>query len=39
MPDSIPQDHLSTLAYLWQQYEAQSRQLAFRAETLEQWQV
>ena len=30
MPESIPPEHLSTLAYVWHQYEAQ---------TLDQWQV
>jgi predicted esterase len=39
MPDPVPEDHLSTLAYLWKQYETQPRQLAFRAETLEQWRA
>src|SRR5512135_933720 len=34
MPES-----LSTLTYLWQQYEAGPRQLAFRARTLDEWQV
>ena len=39
MPDSVPHQHLSTLAYLWRQYEAQPRQLAFRAQTLDQWRA
>jgi dienelactone hydrolase len=39
MPDPIPQEHLSTVDYLWQCYDAQPRQLAFRAETLEQWRA
>jgi len=39
MPESIPPEHLSTLAYLWRQYEAQPRQLAFRAQSLDQWQA
>jgi len=30
-------DHLSTLACLWQQYAAQPRPLALRAQTVEQW--
>jgi hypothetical protein len=34
MPEPILPEHLSTLAYLWHQYEAQPRQLAFRAQTL-----
>jgi hypothetical protein len=37
--NSIPPEHLSTLAYLWQQYAAQPRQLAFRAQNLEQWRA
>ena len=37
MSHPIPPEHLSTLAYLWQQYAAQPRQLAFRAQSLEQW--
>ena len=39
MPDGVPQEHLSTLAYLWRQYQAQPRQLAFRAQTLDQWRA
>jgi len=39
MPESTPPEHLSTLAYLWRQYETQPRQLAFRAQTLDQWQA
>lgn len=36
MSHSIPPEHLSTLAYLWQQYAAQPHQLAFRAQTMAQ---
>jgi len=39
MSHPIPPEHLSTLAYLWQQYAAQPRQLAFRAQTVEQWRA
>ena len=39
MPESIPQEHLSTLAYLWRQYEAQPRRLAFGAQTLDEWRA
>jgi hypothetical protein len=39
MPDGVPQEHLSTLAYLWRQYQAQPRQLAFRAQTMDQWRA
>ena len=39
MPEPVPPEHLSTLAYLWHQYEAQPRQLAFRAQTLDEWQA
>ena len=39
MPDCVPQEHLSTLAYLQRQYQAQPRQLAFRAQTPDQWRA
>ncbi len=39
MTDHVPPDHLSTLAYLWRQYDQQPRQLAFRAQTLDEWQA
>jgi dienelactone hydrolase len=39
MSTPIPPEHLSTLAYLWRQYAAQPRQLAFRAQTVEQWRT
>jgi len=37
MSDPIPPQHLSTLEYLWHQYATQPRQLAFRAQTTDQW--
>jgi dienelactone hydrolase len=37
MTNSIPQEHLSTLVYLWRYYGAQPRQLAFRAQTPDEW--
>jgi dienelactone hydrolase len=39
VPDPIPQEHLSTLDYLWQLYDSQPRQLAFHAETRAQYQA
>ena len=36
---SIPQEHLSTMAYLWQQYDCQPRALAFRAQTQDEWRA
>jgi len=39
MSHPIPPEHLSTLAYLWQQYAAQPRPLDLRAQSLEQWQA
>jgi len=39
MSHHIPPDHLSTLAYLWQQYAAQPRQMAFGAQTVKQWRA
>lgn len=39
MNTPIPPDHLSTLVYLWQQYAAQPRPLAFYAQTIEQWRA
>ena len=38
-PAAIPREHLSTMAYLWRQYETEPRQLTFRAETREEWHV
>lgn len=39
MSNSIPPEHLSTLAYLWQQYAVQPRPLAFRAQAMAQRQA
>ena len=39
MPNHIPKQHLSTMAYLWQQYDAQPRALAFRAQTRDEWRT
>ncbi|MEW5718663.1 MAG: alpha/beta hydrolase family protein [Chloroflexota bacterium] len=37
--NSVPQEHLSTMAYLWQQYDCQLRALAFRAQTQDEWRA
>lgn len=38
MLSGVPPEHLSTLAYLWRQSDAQARQFAFRATSVDEWQ-